>query len=160
MINKELEQYIEEKILPMYEKNDFGHGIHHFKYVVKRSFEFAKQFENIDLNMVYVIAVFHDLAHHIDKDDHEVLSAELFYEDEKMMEFFDLEQRKVIKEAIEDHRANINHMPRSDYGKIISSADRNTDITSALQRVHAYTIKHYPELDLEQMITRAYKYVF
>ena len=55
-INKQLQQYIEEKIYPIYDKNDSGHGIEHIKYVIKRSFEFANQFENIDLNMVYAIA--------------------------------------------------------------------------------------------------------
>jgi len=158
-INKQLQQYIEEKIYPIYAENDSGHGIDHIKYVIKRSFEFANQFENIDLNMVYAIASFHDLAHHIDKDNHEVLSAKLFYENEKMKEFFTDEQRKIIKEAIEDHRASLEYEPRSDYGKIISSADRNVDIISSLKRTHAYTTKHYPELDLSQMITRAYKYI-
>lgn len=89
--------------------------------------------------MVYAIASFHDLAHHIDKDNHEVLSAKLFYENEKMKEFFTDEQRKIIKEAIEDHRASLEYEPRSNYGKIISSADRNVDITSSLKRTHAYT---------------------
>ena len=158
-INKQLQQYVKEKILPIYDKNDSGHGIEHIKYVIKRSFEFANQFENIDLNMVYAIASFHDLAHHIDKDNHEVLSAKLFYENEKMKEFFTDEQRKIIKEAIEDHRASLEYEPRSDYGKIISSADRNIDIVSSLKRTHAYTTKHYPELDLSGMITRAYKHI-
>lgn len=158
-INKQLMEYIENNILPIYEKNDSGHRIEHIQYVIRRSFDFAKQFENIDLNMVYVIAAFHDLAHHIDKDNHEVLSAKLFYENEVMKEFFTDEQRKIIKEAIEDHRASLEYEPRSNYGKIISSADRNVDIISSLRRTHAYTTKHYPDLDLEQMINRAYKYI-
>lgn len=158
-INKQLRQYVEEKIFPIYENNDSGHGIEHIKYVIKRSFEFANQFENIDFNIVYVIASFHDLAHHIDKDNHEVLSAKLFYENEKMKEFFTDEQRKIIKEAIEDHRASLKYEPRSDYGKIISSADRNVDIISSLKRTHAYTTKHYPNLDLDQMINRAYNHI-
>ena len=158
-INKQLQQYVEEKIFPIYESNDSGHDIEHIRYVIKRSFEFANQFENIDLNMVYVIASFHDLAHHIDKDNHEVLSAKLFYENEKMKDFFTDEQRKIIKEAIEDHRASLEYVPRSDYGKIISSADRNIDIISSLKRTHAYTTKHYPDLDLNGMINCAYKYI-
>lgn len=158
-INKQLRQYVEEKIFPIYENNDSGHGIEHIKYVIKRSFEFAHQFENIDFNIVYVIASFHDLAHHIDKDNHEVLSAKLFYENEKMKEFFTDEQRKIIKEAIEDHRASLKYEPRSDYGKIISSADRNVDIISSLKRTHAYTTKHYPNLYLDQMINRAYNHI-
>ena len=43
-VNKELRDYIEQKILPIYEKNDSGHGIDHIKYVTKRSLSFACQF--------------------------------------------------------------------------------------------------------------------
>jgi len=158
-IDVKLKTYVENNIFQIYNKNDSGHGIEHIEYVIRRSFDFAKQFKNIDLNMVYVIAAFHDLAHHIDKDNHEVLSAKLFYENEVMKEFFTEEQRKIIKEAIEDHRASLEYEPRSDYGKIISSADRNVDIMSSLKRTHSYTTKHYPNLDLDQMITRAYKHI-
>ena len=158
-IDVKLRAYIENNILPIYEKNDSGHGIEHIKYVIKRSFEFANQFDDINLDMVYVIASFHDIAHHIDRNNHEILSAKLFYEDEKMKEFFTDEQRKIIKEAIEDHRASLEYEPRSNYGKIISSADRNTDLVSALKRTHAYTIKHYPDLDLDDMINRAYNHI-
>lgn len=34
-----------------------------------------------------------------------------------MKEFFSDEQRKIIKEAIEDHRASLEYVPISDYGK-------------------------------------------
>ena len=158
-IDDKLKKYIEESIFPIYEKNDSGHNIEHIKYVIKRSLKFAKEFDNIDLNMVYVIASFHDVAHHIDKDKHEMLSAKLFYENKKMKEFFTKEQRKIIKEAIEDHRSSLGHEPRNNYGKIISSADRNVDIISALKRIHAYTTKHYPDLNLDEMINRAYEHV-
>jgi len=158
-ITKELQQYVEENIFPIYENNDSGHGIEHIKYVIKRCFKFADQFENINLDMIYVVASFHDIAHHIDKDNHEILSAKFFYENAKMKEFFSEEQRKIIKEAIEDHRASLDYVPRNDYGKIVSSADRNVDIISVLKRTHAYTTKHYPGLDLEQMINRSYMHI-
>ena len=70
-INKQLQQYVEEKILPIYDKNDSGHGIEHIKYVIKRSFEFANQFENIDFNIVSGIASYHEFAQHNQKDNHE-----------------------------------------------------------------------------------------
>ena len=139
-IRKELKEYIENYIFPIYEKNDVGHRIDHIEYVIKRSLEFANQFENADMEMVYTIAAFHDIAHHIDKDQHEVLSAKMFYENEDMKKFFDEEKRQMIKEAIEDHRASLEYEPRTVYGKIVSSADRNTDIKSTLQRTHAYTM--------------------
>ena len=158
-INRELKDYIEQQILPIYENNDSGHGIEHIQYVVKRSLRFASQFPNINLDMVYVIASFHDIAHHIDKDNHEVLSAKLFYENEKMKKIFNDDERRIIKEAIEDHRASLEYEPRSDYGKIISSADRTTSIDSVLQRTHSYTTKHYPDLDLFQMVEHSYNHM-
>ena len=158
MINPGLKRYITEKILPIYKQNDSGHRIEHIDYVMKRALLFSRQFSNIDINMIYAIASFHDVAHHIDKDTHEILSAKLFYEDKVMNHFFTDEQRLIIKEAIEDHRASLSREPRSDYGKIISSADRTTSVSSMLRRIHSYTIEHYPDLDLLQTIEKAYKH--
>ena len=153
-IKKDLENYIKNEILPQYEKNDSGHSFEHIDYVLKRCFNFAEQFENIDFNMLYTIATFHDIAHHIDKKNHEKLSADIFYNDEKMKEFFSKEERILIKEAIEDHRASSDSSPRSDYGKIISSADRSTDVNDFLRRTHAYTLKHFPHCTKEEMLKR------
>ena len=158
-VNKQLVEYIEKNIFPVYQKNDAGHRIDHIEYVIQRSLKFAEQFENIDLNMVYAIASFHDIAHHIDKDNHEVLSAQIFYENEEMKKYFTDEQRKIIKEAIEDHRASLEYEPRSDYGKIVSSADRNVFVDTSMKRTHAYTMKHCPGLTVEQMIHRAYEHL-
>ncbi len=158
-VNKELIKYIEDEILPQYDKNDKRHGLSHIKYVIERCFKLLKQFSNINKDMIYAIAAFHDIAHHIDKDNHEFLSAEIFYQNAKMQEFFTDEQRIIIKEAIEDHRASLEYVPRNDYGKIISTADRNVSIKSSLKRTHAYTLKHYQDYDLNQMIERAYNHI-
>ncbi len=156
-INNDLKKYIEENIFPIYEKNDAGHNLEHINYVIKRCLKFSKQFSNINLDMVYATAAYHDIAHHIDKDNHETLSAKWFYEDENTKKFFSEEERLIIKEAIEDHRASLEREPRSDYGKIVSSADRSTDIKMILKRTHLYSLKHYPKMNLEEMIDRAYK---
>ncbi len=157
-MNKELIDYIQNNILPEYSKNDSGHGNEHINYVIDRCFRFAEQFNNIDLDMLYTIAAFHDIAHHIDKKNHEVISAKIFYDNEDIKHFFTDEQRIVIKEAIEDHRASSDSVPRSDYGKIISSADRSTDVNEFLRRTHAYTLKHHPESAIEEMLIRAYNH--
>ena len=61
-INLELQKYIEEQILPLYDNNIGGHGISHIKFVIERSFELINEFKlNLNLNMVYTIAVFHDI---------------------------------------------------------------------------------------------------
>lgn len=157
-MNYKLKEYIENYIFPEYSKNDNGHGIEHIKYVINRCLRFAEQFDNIDLDLLYTIAAFHDIGHHIDKKNHEILSAEMFYKNEDMKSFFTDEERIIIKEGIEDHRASSDSVPRSDYGKIISSADRSTDVNEFLKRTHAYTLKHYPGCTVEEMITRAYNH--
>ena len=157
-MNIELKHYIEENILTEYSKNEKGHGIEHINYVINRCFKFAEQFDNIDLNVLYAIACFHDIAHYIDKNNHEILSAQIFYDNEDMKQFFSDEERLVIKEAIEDHRASAIHKPRSDYGKIISSADRSTSVEEFLTRTHSYTLKHYPNLSIEQIVERGFEH--
>ena len=155
-IKNELKYYIETNVFPEYSQNDSGHGIEHVNYVIGRCFRFAEQFDNIDLDMLYTSAAFHDVAHHIDKKNHEKLSAQIFYKNMDMLEYFDYSQRIIIKEAIEDHRASSNFVPRSNYGKILSSADRSTDINDFLRRTHAYTLKHQPDCTIDEMVTRAY----
>jgi uncharacterized protein len=155
-VNKDLKTYIETHILPTYSKNDGGHGIEHIQYVIERCFRFLSQFENADINIIYTIAAFHDIAHHIDKRHHETLSAKVFWENNDMKKFFSEEERLLIKEAIEDHRASSKNEPRSIYGRIISSADRSTDIDEFLRRTHKYTLKHFPNCTVSEMIDRAY----
>ena len=157
-MNEKLINYIQDNIFPEYSKNDDGHNLEHIKYVINRCMKFAEQFDNIDLNILYTIAAFHDIAHHIDKNKHEVLSAKFFYENEEMKQFYTEKERKIIKEGIEDHRASCNSAPRSDYGKIISSADRSTDVNGFLKRTHSYTLKHEPNLNQNEMIDRAYNH--
>lgn len=157
-MNKDLIKYIENKIFPEYSKNESGHGIEHIKYVINRCVNFAEQFDNIDLDMLYTIAAFHDIGHLIDKKNHEILSAKIFYDNDDMKRFFNEEQRIIIKEGIEDHRASSNCIPRSDYGKIISSADRSTDVKEFLKRTHLYTLKHEPDLNNDEIIERAYNH--
>lgn len=158
-INTDLRGYIETEIFPEYDKNDAGHGTSHIEYVIRRSMKFAEQFKDVNLDMVYVVAAYHDVAHYINKDEHEALSAEIFYKDEKMKEFFNEEERRIVKEAIEDHRASLEGEPRNDYGKIVSSADRTINLDTTIQRAHAYRLKHFPDSTVEEMVDDAYEHI-
>ncbi len=157
-MNENLKKYIEINVLPQYSKNDSGHGIEHINYVIDRCFRFAEQFDNVDSDILYTIAAFHDIGHHIDKKNHEIISAEIFYDNDDMKQFFTEEERIIIKQGIEDHRASSGSIPRSDYGKIISSADRSTDVNEFLKRTHSYTLKHNPDATIEEMLERAYNH--
>ena len=82
-INSELKEYIEEKIFPVYDKNEVGHGIEHIKYVIDRSFELVNENKlDVNLDMVYTIAAYHDIGHHIDSKTHEIISAKMMEKDE------------------------------------------------------------------------------
>lgn len=150
-INKKLQEYIENNIFPVYEKNDQGHNLEHINYVINRSIRFADTIPNINYNIVYTVATYHDIGHHINPKIHEIVSAEIMYKDNKLKEFFNDEERKIIKEAIEDHRASSNHEPRSIYGKIVSTADRNNTVEACLRRTYCYNKKLHPEYDDKQI---------
>ena len=156
-INKELQDYIENNIFPEYEKNEKGHGIDHIKYVIQRSFQLVEE-NNLDVNpnMVYTIASYHDIGHHIDSKTHEIISADIMSKDKNLSRFFTEEELVIIKEAIEDHRASAKDDPRSIYGRIVSSADRNNRVEDCLRRTYTYGKKLNPEATDEELFLRAY----
>ena len=160
-INKNLEKYIENNVLPQYDTNNIGgHGRDHIETVIKRSFEIVKEFNlDVDKNMVYTIAAFHDIGYKENPDEHEEVSSEKFKQDKEIAKFFNNEQREVIAEAIVDHRASLEYEARSIYGKIVSSADRETSVNNMLTRSILYQAdKHKAENpNIEQVIEYSYK---
>lgn len=158
-INKTLKKYIEGNIFPEYKKNDSAHNLNHINYVISRSFKFAKTVPNINFDMVYTIAAFHDIGHHINPKKHEIISAEIMSKDEYLKQFFSTEELTVIKEAIEDHRASSNHEPRSIYGKIVSTADRNNTVEDCLSRSYSYGKRLNPNVTDDELFNRAYEHL-
>lgn len=156
-INEELKKYIEEYIFPEYAKNEPAHSISHIKYVIDRSFELVKENGlDVNLDMVYTIAAYHDIGHHIDSKTHEIVSADIMSKDEKLRNFFSNEEIQIIKYAIEDHRASAKEEPRSIYGRIVSSADRNNTVEACLRRTYTYGKKLDPNATDEELFLRAY----
>ncbi len=144
-INKDLKKYIETNIFPQYEKNNIGgHGIDHIKYVIKRSFEIISEFNlEVDSNIVYTVAAYHDLGYKIEPENHEIVSSKLFKEDKNIRKFFNESQIDIIADAITDHRASLKYEARNIYGKIVSSADRNISVDTTLKRSILYYITKY-----------------
>lgn len=158
-IDNNLKKYIEENIFPNYFKNDQGHNLSHISYVIDRSLKFASTIPNINYNMVYTIAAYHDIGHYIDAKNHEKVSSEMMAKDDNLKEFFTDEEIQIMVEAVCDHRASSKNEPRSIYGKIVSSADRNTDVEISLKRAYSYNKKNYPELSTEEIIVEARKHL-
>lgn len=159
-LNKDLKEYIDRQILPQYTNNIGGHGIDHITQVIDRSFEIMNAFElNLDPNKVYVIAAFHDIGYPVNADEHEAVSAQMFLADEKMSEFFSEEERSQMAEAIVDHRASLEYEARSEYGKLVSSADREISVENMLIRsLRFQRDKHKAENPtLDQIIDYSFK---
>ena len=80
------------------------------------------------------------------------------YEDAFLNEFFSNLEMKIIKEAIEDHRASLEYIPRNIYGKILSSADRKVEVKQYIIASISYGKKKNPEMDKNQSIERSYQF--
>jgi uncharacterized protein len=158
-VNAKLEDYINKNVFPEYTKNENAHGIEHIKFVIERSFEIADVLkEDLNYDIIYTVASFHDLAHHISPEIHEKLSAEIMSTDQNLKEYFNEEELRIIKEAIEDHRASLEYEPRNIYGKIISSADRNVSVDKYLERAYSFNKGHYPEKTKEEHYSDIYNH--
>ena len=156
-VNEELKRYIEQNIFPRYKLNDKGHQIEHINYVINRCYKLSKNMD-IDNNMLYVITAYHDIGYYVDYKNHEKVSAQIMYNDTNLNNFFNDKNLIIMKEAIEDHRASLNREPRSIYGKILSSADRNIDVDDSLKRIYLYSITHFNKLSEEETIEECYKH--
>ncbi|MDD2469934.1 MAG: HD domain-containing protein [Bacilli bacterium] len=157
MNNRDLKKYIENEIFPLYSANDEAHNLSHIMDVINRSFKLINE-NNLEVkpDMVYTVASYHDIGHHIDAKNHENISAKIMYEDERLKQFFSDEELLIIKEAIEDHRASANTSPRSIYGKIVSSADRNNTVNQCLVRSYFYGRKLDPNASDQELYERAH----
>jgi uncharacterized protein len=150
-ISAKVRKYIETRVLPQYEKLS-GHAGGHIEQVIDRSLEFAKQAPGVNLDMVYIIAAYHDLGRLIDNETHNIESAKMMRADKFLLENFTAEEVETMAEAVEDHRASLGHEPRSIYGKIVSSADRNPTVESMLERAYDYNRLLHPDYSEDEII--------
>ena len=102
--------------------------------------------------MMYAIASCHDWGKYEDHETHNLIAACHFRDDNGFKKFFNDEERQVIKEAIEDHRSSKEDEPRSVYGKLISSADRNTRIEIVFIRSFFVAHERMPECNIEEYL--------
>ena len=157
-VDKSLKDYVENSVFPEYDKNDKAHGIIHIKEVIRRAFALNDTLKlGLDPNKIFAVTAFHDLGKYIDHEIHEKIAAQKFMSDPKMSEFFGEEDRKEIMEAIEDHRSSFEDVPRSMYGKLASSADRNTRIEIVFIRSFFVGQSRTPDMNVEDFLDFTFK---
>lgn len=144
----DLMEFVETQILPKYTEFDRAHNMEHVTRVIRRSLDLARQL-GADLDMAYAIAAYHDLGLSGPRAVHHITSGKILMQDARLKKWFSAEQLKLMKEAVEDHRASASRAPRSIYGKIVAEADRDIDPQTVIRRTIQFGLANYPQLDME-----------
>ena len=170
LVNPEIVEYVKENVFPRYDSAN-GHGLDHIQNVIRRSLNFAKRindgeikttaedFKNlpeelaqgkVNYDICFVVAAYHDLGREKNNKLHHLVSAAWFLDDDFMEEIFTRDELRVAADAIMDHRASNKLEPMTIYGKIVSSADRDTDCYDIMRRAYAYNRHCYPDRPVEK----------
>lgn len=147
-VNAELSGYVENNIIPRYKSFDKAHQTGHAYTVIRQSLELAQHCD-VNIDMVYAIAAYHDTGLAVDRKTHHLESGKIVRNDVNLLQWFSKRQIETIAKAVEDHRASNGSRPRSIYGKIVAEADRLIDTETVIRRTIQYGLSHYPELDME-----------
>jgi len=159
-ITPEIKAYIETAILPAYENFDRGHGVQHVAEVIQRSFAIVASGKiRCDLDMVYVVAAFHDYGMKVARENHAEHSARLLRNDVTLRKWFSDEQIEIMAAAVVDHSTSRNAEPRSIYGKIVCDADKDTDIETSLRRALEFSFATFKDFSLEQHLQSCYEHL-
>lgn len=153
-MNQQLVDYIESEIIPRYAGFDEAHRVDHARTVIEESLKLAKiagqAGNDVNIDMVYAIAAYHDTGLCEGRDRHHLVSGRIIREDAALRRWFSEDQIETMAQAAEDHRASSDHEPRSIYGRIVAEADRIIDGETIVRRTIQFGLSHYPELDRQQ----------
>ena len=148
-VSLEIMEFVERQILPRYTAFGESHGLRHVNRVIKNSLQLA-DVTGADIDMVYVIAAYHDLGMEGPRAIHHLTSGKILMADARLKKWFNADQLKVMKEAVEDHRASSSRQPRSIYGKIVAEADRDIDVHEIFLRAIQYGKENGPDKTVEE----------
>lgn len=141
-VSLDIMNFVEQQILPRYNAFGRSHGLAHVQRVIRSSLELADML-GADIDMAYVIAAYHDLGMEGPRAIHHITGGKILAADARLKKWFSPEQIKIMREAVEDHRASSSRMPRSIYGKIVAEADRDLDPEVVFTRAIAFGLEHY-----------------
>lgn len=152
-VSLDLMEFVEQQILPRYNAFGHSHGLRHVLRVIKNSLLLAK-ITGADMDMVYVVAAYHDLGMSGPRAIHHLTGGKILMADARLKRWFSAEQIKIMKEAVEDHRASSSRQPRSIYGKIVAEADRDIDTEEIFTRAIQYGLETNPQQNKEEQWQR------
>lgn len=153
MVTLEIMHFVENAILPRYTAFDRAHSLRHVTSVIAQSLRLARRV-GADEDMAYVVAAYHDLGLEGPRAVHHLTSGRILAADRRLSRWFTPAQIKIMREAVEDHRASASKAPRSVYGKIVAEADRELVPRTIMLRTIEYGLDHYPTLSTAEHYER------
>lgn len=164
-IRQEVKDYVWDEVVPRYAAFDPAHRERHAMDVI---YGVIALYDNapediragLDPEILFVAAACHDLGRINGKEHHHTDSAGIIRTDPALREWFSQEQVETIAQAAEDHRASLDHEPRSLYGKMVAEADRLIDKDTIILRTLQYGLSRYPELSDEGQVERALDHIY
>ena len=149
MIRQEIIDYVEQEIIPRYDGFDAAHQRDHVLTVIEQSISIAQHYD-VDPEMVYTIAAYHDTGLCRGREHHHTESRNIVLSDTTLRRWFSQEQIAIMADAVEDHRASSGREPRTIYGRIVAEADRVIEPRTIIRRTIQFTLTHHPTLGREQ----------
>ena len=162
-VRKEIKNYIQTEIKPIYKNFDKAHNISHFNFVTKNCVEYSEELikKGLEINkeIAYVVGAMHDIGILRGREGHAKASGEIVRQDKKLNEFYSGDEIELIAQAVEDHSSHLDYEPRSIYGKIVADADRNNTKYLVFSRPIKFGLKHEKDNTREMHIERVFDFV-
>lgn len=111
-INYELKQYVETEVLAKYD-------IENVKKVINKTLNVAENFENVNYNMVYVIAAYQGIGYDI--NNHTIINEISLLNDKGLGKYFNEEEIKIMANAIVKNKTDLDETPNNVYREILIS---------------------------------------
>ncbi len=153
LIRPDLLAYLEKDVLPRYAENDAAHGPEHVRRVIDNCLAIGREYP-VSQELLYTAAAYHDLGIPQGRETHHLTSGRILWEDERLKTWFTAEERILMREAVEDHRASSKTPPRSLLGRILSEADRDLDPRRIVERTWKWGCEKFPYMTHEEQIAR------
>ncbi len=158
-LSPEVVEYVDKEIIPRYAGFDKAHQEDHVRMVIEQSLKLAHHTPSYNLDMVYIIAAFHDLGLVNGRENHHKDSRKILEADDFVKAHFNRKQIVTMGRAVEDHRASNMKKPRNGYGLIVAEADRFIDTETIIRRAIQYGLANYRELDTEGHRHRTFQHL-
>lgn len=156
--NQSLFNYLVNIILPKYKNIDLGHNEEHILDVLTYAYNICNilgdKISKKQRELIFTAIIYHDISLlNSSRKNHHLDSAKIFLSDNNITKYFTNVERKVISEAIEDHRASSTLTPRSLVGLIVADSDTGPlCIENLIKRSYYYHVKNEPNSNDEEIL--------